>query len=482
MTPALELRGVSRSFGALPANRDVSLSVAPGELHALVGENGAGKSTAMRIAAGLCRPDAGEIRIHGEPLLPRTPARAIALGLGMVHQHFMLAESLSVVENVVLGREPRRHGLLDLRAAAARLAALGAETGLSVDPMRRITDLSVGERQRVEIQKVLWRNASVLVLDEPTAVLAPGEARGLCGALRRLCAAGRAVVLVSHRLDEVISASDRVTVLRRGEVVARLETARTTAAEIARAMLGGESGDPAMPAARPAAGPAGPALEVRDLVAGRLLGVSLGVRPGEILGIAGVEGNGQHDLVEAIAGLRPAERGAVRLLGRDATRLSVGERRAAGLSFVSEDRETALVADFTLAENLRLGAEAPAADLLLHFGVRPADPAAPAAALSGGNRQKLLLARELGRDFSVLVAAHPTRGIDLASARFVRARLLAARAEGKAVLLVSADLEELRALCDRIAVLYRGEIAGTLRPDEASDEALGALMTGAHAA
>jgi simple sugar transport system ATP-binding protein len=477
--PALELSGVTRAFGGRIADRDVSLSVAPGELHALVGENGAGKSTAMRIAAGILRPDAGVVRIFGTPLSPHRPAQAIALGLGMVHQHFMLVDPLTVAENVVLGDEPRDRPWLDLRAAAARIEALGESLGARVDPARRAGDLGVGDRQRVEILKLLWRGTRLLILDEPTAVLAPAEARALLGTLRRLCDEGRAVVWVTHRLDEVTDHADRVTVLRRGEVVARFDAARIAAADIARAMVGG---DLPPPPARIEAPSHEVRLSVRDLAAGVLAGFSLEVRGGEIVGLAGVEGNGQTDLVETVAGLRASRHGTVALDGRDVTRSSVRARREAGLAFVPEDRAAAVVPDFTLEENLRLGGVRQPAAALSRFDVQPADPRGFAGDLSGGNQQKLLLCREMSRAFSALVAAHPTRGIDVLHVRFVHERLLAARAAGKAVLLVSADLDELRSLCDRIVVMWRGALAGVLAPADATDETLGALMTGIRAA
>jgi simple sugar transport system ATP-binding protein len=498
-TPALELRGVTKRFGAVLANDAVDLAVTAGEIHALCGENGAGKSTLMRIAYGLLTPDAGEVLLDGAPLPPGSPAEAIRRGLGMVHQHFALVPTLTVAENLVLGAEPRRRGLFDRRAADAAVRTLEERYALGLAPTRLVGELNVGEQQRLEIAKVLHRGARVLVLDEPTAVLTPPEVRQLFGIVRELKRAGRAVVVITHKLDEVMALSDRITVLRRGRVVARLATAETTPAAVARAMVGHDLAPDATPAAPPPEG-ARIVLEVAHLTVARGRGapavddVSLTVRAGEILGVAGVEGNGQTELVEALAGLTPA-RGRLLLDGRALGPLDVRARFAAGLAHVPEDRHRrGLVLDLTAGENLALGREdaiaAPlglwpgalaraAAPLLARYDVRPPDPAAPARAFSGGNQQKLVLARELARGARLILAAHPTRGVDVGAVARIWSELRAARGAGAAILLVSADLGEIFALADRIVVFYGGRVAATLDPRTASAEEVGRHMTGA---
>jgi simple sugar transport system ATP-binding protein len=541
--PAIKISDVHKSFGPVRANRGASLEVRAGEIHALVGENGAGKSTLMRILSGMYAPDAGvgRVEVNGRDVTGWTTAAAIAAGVGMVHQHFMLVPTLTVAENVVLGREPTRAvagGLLRVidRARAEReVAALSRETGLAVEPSRRVAELSVGEAQRVEILKALLRGARILVLDEPTAVLSPPEVEELWKVLRGLRDAGGTIVLITHKLDEVITVSDAITVMRAGRTVDRLVTSETTPAAIARAMVGREvalaemggagrgrvSAEGGRPGAggpprregsaaaapgvteipRRASGAPHPALTVRDLVVAgprrprEVDGVSFTVAPGEILGIAGVEGNGQTELIEAIAGLRPAAAGEVRIGEVDVTALGVRPRADAGLSHIPEDRHRrGLVLDYSVADNLVLGRQhhftrgaaldrrridANAVERVRTFDIRPADPALPARALSGGNQQKIVIAREMGRDFSVLLAAQPTRGVDVGAIEFIHARLRAARDAGKAVLLVSAELNEILALADRVAVMYRGRFAAVLPRAEATEEALGRYMTGA---
>ena len=553
---AIRMAGVSKAFGAVQANRGASLEVAAGEIHALVGENGAGKSTLMRLLSGMHAPDAGTIEVAGRDVTGWTTAEAIAAGVGMVHQHFMLVPTLTVAENVVLGREPVAGGRLDLARAEREVAALSAETGLAVEPRRLVAELSVGEAQRVEILKALFRGARVLILDEPTAVLSPPEVAELWRVLRRVRDGGATIVLITHKLDEVIDVSDRITVMRAGRTVAQMPTAGTTPAAIARAMVGrdvslaGADGEalgvaaaataaptPALPAtpaargappeisippsgapgtteptrpvpgARTAPAPAAPAaLEVRDLVVAgprtprAVDGVSFTVAPGEILGVAGVEGNGQTELVEAIAGLRPVAAGSVRIVDArggtvDVTRLGVKARADAGLSHIPEDRHRrGLVLDYSVADNLILGRQhhftrggrldfdaiaRHAAARIGEFDIRPPSAALPARALSGGNQQKIVIAREMGRDFQVLLAAQPTRGVDVGAIEFIHAQLRAARAAGRAVLLVSAELNEILALADRILVMYGGRAAALLSRAEATPELLGSYMTGA---
>jgi len=492
---------VWKRFGDVVANRDVSLTVARGEIHAVIGENGAGKSTLMRALYGLSPPDEGEVRIGGERVAQPSVEEAIRRRVGMVHQHFMLVPTLTVAENVVLGREPVRGGRLDLATAEREIAQLAERHGLALDSHRLVGELSVGEAQRVEIVKVLWRGADVLILDEPTAVLTPLEVEQLFDVLRALQRDGKTVVLVTHKLDEVLALAGRVTVLRRGEVVSEMETAGATAAELARAMVGREVSLAPSRGAPPAEN-APVRLAVESLTVNRpdgaraLDSVSLEVRRGEILGVAGVEGNGQTELALAIAGLLPSE-GRVRIDGVDLSRATVGERQAHGLAHVPEDRQArGLVLSFTVEENLLLGREAAyarpleldwarlrsdARALIDRLDVRPAEPAAPARALSGGNQQKIVVGREMARRPSVLVCAQPTRGVDVGAAARIHAELTALKASGGAVLLISAELDELLALCDRIAVLYRGQLRGVLVNDDAEKvrAEIGARMVGA---
>jgi general nucleoside transport system ATP-binding protein len=503
---AIKLTGIDKRFGAVRANRGASLEVAAGEIHALVGENGAGKSTLMRILAGLIPADAGTAAVDGRDVTGWRTADAIAAGVGMVHQHFMLVPTLTVAENVVLGREPHRGPQLDLARATAEVNEVAARYGLRVDAARVVGELSVGEAQRVEILKALFRGARLLILDEPTAVLSPPEVQDLWKVLRALRQSGGTIVLITHKLDEVMQLSDRITVMRRGETVARMVTSATSPGEIARAMVGREvalAGAAAETAGAPVVAGAAAALTVHELVVPGARrprdvdGVSLTVAAGEILGIAGVEGNGQSALLDAIAGLRPAAHGAVLLGGRDITQLAVRERAALGLAHIPEDRHRrGLVLDYSVADNLILGRQdryarwgrldrariaENARAAVARFDIRPDDPSLPARALSGGNQQKVVIAREMGGDFSVLLAAQPTRGVDVGAIEFIHAQLRAARAAGKAVLLVSAELQEILALADRVAVMYGGRIVGLMPRARASEASLGPLMTGAGA-
>ena len=487
---ALRATGVSKRFGAVRANDDVSVEIARGTIHAIVGENGAGKSTLLHILYGELRADAGRLEIGGADvdLAAHDPAGAIGRGVGLVHQHFMLVPTLTVAENVVLGREPRRGLVIDLARAEREIAAQATAADLSVDPRRRVAELSVGEQQRVEILKALWRGADILLLDEPTAVLSPPEVKELFRVLLALRDAGKTVVLVTHKLDEVATLADATTVMRGGRVAAALPRG-TSAADIACAVVGG-SEVPVLPE-RAHAERGSTLLAVEDLAAGRLAGVSLEVRAGEIVGVAGVQGNGQSELVLAVAGLLIPDRGRVRLRGADVTGASVAARLAGGIGHIPEDRHRrAMILGFGLADNLRLGRQrevghggldAWARARLEAADVRPPEPAAPMSSLSGGNQQKLVVERELGRPgLALLLAAEPTRGVDIGAAAAIHRRIAAAAAAGAGVLLVSSDLTELRALSDRLLVFFRGRIAASLPPD-ASDERLGALMTGAAA-
>ncbi len=505
--PAIRLTGIDKSFGPVRANRGAELEVTPGEIHALVGENGAGKSTLMRILSGLYSPDAGKMEVNGRDITGWSTKEAIAAGVGMVHQHFMLVPTLTVAENVVLGSEIT-HGIqLDRAAAEKAVADLSARTGLVVPPGRLVADLSVGEAQRVEILKTLYRGARILILDEPTAVLSPPEVRELWGVLRSLKSEGGTIVLITHKLDEVIDVSDTITVMRQGGTVARMSSAGATPQSIAKAMVGRDVAlaldAEYVAAVNSAYATAAPLLEVKHLTvagarrAAAVDDVSFTIAPGEILGIAGVEGNGQTELIEAIAGLTGAT-GSIVLAGHSLLELDVRDRGDAGLSHIPEDRhERGLVLDYSIADNLILGqqhkftkgATMEAARILAHakemiatYDIRPGNPLLPARALSGGNQQKIVVAREMHRDFKVLLAAQPTRGVDVGAIEFIHARLREARDQGKAVLLVSADLAEVLALADRVAVMYGGKFVTVLPRASASAEVLGPYMTGAERA
>ncbi len=502
----LELRDITKRFGNVLANDGVSIKVRPGTIHAIVGENGAGKSTAMRIAYGFYTADGGDILIDGEARRISTPHDAIALGVGMVHQHFMLVETMTVAENIVLGAETGGMASLDLNRAAEEIRALSDEFKLSVDPRATVESLSVGQQQRVELLKALYRRARLLILDEPTAVLTPQEVEEFFAILRRMREQGKTVVIITHKLSEVLAISDDVTVMRDGRVVGRVRTGETSAAELARLMVGRdvllrvEKTD--------AAGDGAAVLGVRDLTitardgARRLDGVSFDVRAGEIVGIAGVEGNGQTELIETLAGLAATGHtltGAVEFEGRDITRLDARARRELGLAHIPEDRHRrGLLLDFTLAENSILGdhyrkpAVSGVGDVFLNergirerarqmiddFDVRPANPELPARALSGGNQQKLIIGREFELKPKLLLVSQPTRGVDIGAIEFIHRKLVALRDAGCAVLLVSAELEEVTALADRLLIMREGRVAGEVDPKAATVEEIGLLMTG----
>jgi simple sugar transport system ATP-binding protein len=494
------MRGVTKRYPRVVANDRVDLEVREGEIHAIVGENGAGKSTLMKVLYGLVQPDDGSIRINGREIAARhRPSDAIALGVGMVHQHFMLVDTLTVAENVVLGMEPRRGVFLDPAAARAGVRRLSEEYGLRLDPDERVENLSVGLEQRVEIVKVLYRGADILVLDEPTGVLTPQEVRELFSILRTLSEKGRTIVFITHKLDEVIALADRVTVMRDGAVTGVVNARDTSEADLARMMVGR---DVLLRVERGAGAPGAPVLEVEGLrVEGRkgvevVKGVDLAVRAGEVVGIAGVQGNGQTELVEAVTGLRRAAGGRVRLGGRDITNRRPREVRGEGAAHIPEDRQArGLVLEFTAAENLVLGrhhappysrrgliareaVRANAETLIQEHDLRPADPDCLAGDMSGGNQQKLIVARELSGKPSLLVASQPTRGVDIGAVEFVHRSLLGMRDAGAAVLLVSAELSEIMSLSDRIAVMYRGVIVAWFDGGGATEEELGAWMTG----
>ena len=512
-SPAVSLREITRRFGPVLANDGVSLELHAGEVHALVGENGAGKSTLMKVLYGLHPPHAGTIRVGGAQVRIPSPAHAMRLGLGMVHQHFLLVDTLSVAENVVLGAEPRSAlGAFAPARAEQLVAELAARHHLPIDPHALVSELSVGEQQRVEILKVLYRGARVLILDEPTAVLTPHEVDELFGVLRSLRDAGTALVLITHLnrvakelgvvviehdMKFVASIADRVTVMRAGRVVGGGLAREFTTGQLAELMVGRV---PA-PLAERAERTSGPeVLAARELVVRdarglpAVRGVTLSVRAGEIVGVAGVEGNGQHELAECLAGLRAATGGRVYVAGRDVTGRGVRAHHEAGLAHIPADRlRRGLVSEMSVAENFVLGRqregesgpwlggtslEARARAPLAEFDVRPADPRAIAGRLSGGNQQKLVAARELTRDARVLIAAHPTRGVDLGAVDALHRRILAARDAGLGVLLVSSELSEILALSDRIVVMTGGRIVHETTPGATDERTLGLWMTG----
>jgi general nucleoside transport system ATP-binding protein len=496
--PALELRGITKRFGALVANDSIDFELRRGEIHALLGENGAGKSTLMNILYGLHQPDEGEIRLGGERVRVDSARRAIGLGIGMVHQHFMLVPVMTVAENLVLGTEPTRGPLLDYKAAAARTRELSERYGLAVDPDAKVEDLGVGAQQRVEILRALFRDAKVLVLDEPTAVLTAQESQDLFRVLRALNEDGTAVVFITHKLNEVLDASDRVTVLRRGKKIDTVATEAATERSLATLMVGR---DVLLRVEKEPAKPGDTLLDVRDLHVDddrglpAVRGLSLQVRAGEIVGLAGVDANGQSQLIDAITGLRPAESGTITVDGQDITGHGALAAIRAGVGHIAEDRhERGLVLPFDLAENLALleyrsksmssgpllsprKMDERARKLLADYDVRGGDAGTPASSLSGGNQQKVVIARELSADPKVLIAAQPTRGLDVGAIEFVHRRLVEERDKGRAILLISLELEEIRSLSDRALVIYEGQIVAEL-PPTSSEEEFGVVMTG----
>jgi general nucleoside transport system ATP-binding protein len=496
---AIECRGITRRYAGVVANDQVDLQVAEGEIHALVGENGAGKSTLMKMVYGLEQPDEGEILVRGEPQQIDSPRKAIELRIGMVHQHFMLVDNFTVAENIVLGSEPHRGVRLDMDEAERRVAELASGFGTPLDPHVRVEDIGVGQQQRVEILKLLYRGADILILDEPTAVLVPQEVEELFANMRQLKDQGHTIIFIAHSLDEVLQVADRITVLRDGKVIGTVDAADTTTEQVAEMMVG-----------RPVllrrvegkATPGEPMLQVKDLrvvVGGKeqVAGLDLDVRHSEIYGLAGVEGNGQAELVEALVGLRRPDTGRVYLGDDELTNADVRTRREHGVAYIPEDRQArGMVLQMLVTENSILGQQERqpfsrrglldfkairswAVDLIRNFRVKAPSVAAPAYALSGGNQQKLVLGREFASKPKLLIAAHPTRGLDIGATEFVWQELVTARDAGVAVLLISSNLEEILALADRVGVIHDGRIVAQFAGSEATMSELGLYMTGA---
>lgn len=501
MAKAVDMQNITKRFPLVLANDRVNFEVNWGEVHALIGENGAGKSTLMKILYGLQAPDEGSITIDGQPVSFRNPKDAIKLGIGMVHQHFMLVEPLSVAENMVLGSEPMQGVALDYGKARAKTAELIQQFGFEISPDTKIEDLPVGLQQQVEILKTLYRGVKILIMDEPTAVLTPQETRGLFKFIRDFAEKGNAVIFISHKLDEVMEICDRMSVMRDGQMIGTVNREDTNQRQLANMMVGREV---ILRVDKEPAKPKGVQIKIDDLLVINpakqkpvVNHVSFEVRAGEIVGIAGIEGNGQTELVECIAGLRKADGGTIYLEGRDVTRESARERREEGLSHIPEDRyERGLVETFTASMNAILGdhhkapyavqlgfldekkIEDHAKTIISDYDVRPSSPNVLAGSYSGGNAQKLIVARELERHPDVLIAAQPTRGVDIGAIEFIHKQIVKARDMGLAVLLVSADLNEVMSLSDRILVLFEGQIMGELSQEEATAEKLGLLMAG----
>lgn len=497
----VELRNIVKRFPGVVANSGVSFDVSAGEVHALLGENGAGKSTLMRQLYGMYRPDEGEIVVDGTPQQFRSPADAIKAGIGMIHQHFMLVPTLSVAQNVVLGQRSFKWPLVDIKGVSARIRELSEEYGLQVDPKAFVWQLSVGEQQRVEIIKALFRGAGLIILDEPTAVLTPQEVTDLFATLKRMVREGHSLVFISHKLHEVLAISDRVTVLRDGKVIGTRITREVTRQELVRMMVGRE-----LPELQPRPLRRG---EVRLSIEGlravgdrgteALRGVELSIHAGEIVGLAGVSGNGQRELAECLAGVRKVAGGTLRIGENDLTSASLNARIACGMAFIPEERmRDGAIRDFSVQENLFLHDHraaqfcrgiflnfgrmaAHASNLIAEYAVKTPSRDTPLKNLSGGNIQKLILARELSRKPDILIAAQPTRGVDIGASEYIHQRLLKQREAGTGILLISEDLDEIRALSDRIAVMYEGRIVGIVERDTATVEQIGLMMAGATA-
>jgi simple sugar transport system ATP-binding protein len=503
--PAVELDGITKRFGDVVANDGVNLTVEKGTVHALVGENGAGKTTLMSVLYGLYEPDSGSVRIDGEPKTFTSPRDAIDAGVGMIHQHFQLVDTMTVIQNVILGHEPTANGLVDRKDARSTVTDVCSTYGFDVDRHLdvRIEDLGVGVQQRVEIVKSLYRGADTLILDEPTAVLTPQEVTELFGVMEALTDSGRSLIFITHKLEEAMTVADDITVLRDGKAIGTVDGGETTEQELARMMVGR---DVLFDVEERTTTPGDVTLDVRGLRVRDdrgievVDGIDFEVRSGEVFGIAGVDGNGQSELVEAITGLRPTESGTVTFDGEDITRMSRRNRIESGIAYVPEDRqESGLVQDYTLVRNALLGNQTiepfvnrgfidwaavrkHAEEIISKYDVQPPNPESEAESLSGGNQQKFVVGRELEHGPDLIVASHPTRGVDIGSIEFIHNRLVEMRDAGVAILLISSKLDEVQKLSDRLAVAYEGEFVDVVDADDVTEAELGLMMAGRRSA
>ena len=495
----IEMREITKIFGQFVANDKINLHLRRGEIHALLGENGAGKSTLMNMLAGLLEPTSGEIAVNGQVVKLDSPSKAASLGIGMVHQHFMLVEAFTVAENIILGSEITKNGVLDIKKAIQEIKELSEKYGLAVDPSAKIEDISVGAQQRVEILKTLYRGADILIFDEPTAVLTPAEIDELMIIMKNLVKEGKSIILITHKLDEIRAVSDRVTVIRRGKSIETVEIAGATNQDLAEMMVGRSV---SFTTEKNPPQPKEVILSIKDLVVNENRGIpavknlSLDVRAGEIVGIAGIDGNGQSELIQAITGLRKVKSGTINIKGKDVVGLPPRKITEMKVSHVPEDRHRdGLVLDLTISENIALQTyyKEPlskngilnytnihnyARKLMEEFDVRAANDYVPASALSGGNQQKAMIAREVDRDPDLLIVSQPTRGLDVGAIEYIHKRLIGERDKGKAVLVVSFELDEILNLSDRIAVIHDGKIQGIVTPAETNKQELGILMAG----
>ena len=495
----IEMRDITKVFGEFVANDKINLELRKGEIHALLGENGAGKSTLMNMLAGLLEPTSGEIVVNGQVVKLDSPSKAASLGIGMVHQHFMLVEAFTVAENIILGSELTKNGVLDIARATREINELSERYGLAVDPSAKVADISVGAQQRVEILKTLYRGADILIFDEPTAVLTPSEIDELMAIMKNLVKEGKSIILITHKLDEIRAVSDRVTVIRRGKSIETVEIVGATNADLAEMMVGRSV---SFKTVKQAPQPKEVVLSIKDLVVNENRGIpavknlSLDVRAGEIVGIAGIDGNGQSELIQAITGLRKIESGSVELKGQSIVGLHPRQITELSVGHVPEDRHRdGLVLEMMISENIALQTyyKEPlskkgilnytniidyAKKLMQEFDVRAASEIVPAAALSGGNQQKAIIAREIDRDPDLLIVSQPTRGLDVGAIEYIHKRLIEERDNGKAVLVVSFELDEILNVSDRIAVIHDGKIQGIVSPETTNKQELGVLMAG----
>ena len=495
----IEMREITKIFGEFVANDKINLELRKGEIHALLGENGAGKSTLMNMLAGLLEPTSGEIVVNGKSEKLDSPSKAASLGIGMVHQHFMLVEAFTVAENIILGSEVTNKGVLDLKKANADILELSERYGLAVDPTAKVEDISVGAQQRVEILKTLYRGADILIFDEPTAVLTPAEILELMDIMKALVKEGKSIILITHKLDEIRAVADRVTVIRRGKSIQTVSIEGATNKDLAEMMVGRSV---SFVTEKEEAQPKEVVLQISDLIVNENRGVpavkelSLDVRAGEIVGIAGIDGNGQSELIQAITGLRKVKSGSIKIKGQEVVGLSPRKITEMNVSHVPEDRHRdGLVLEMMLSENIALQTyykeplskngvlnynqiNSYARKLMEEFDVRAANEIVPASALSGGNQQKAIIAREVDRNPDLLIVSQPTRGLDVGAIEYIHKRLISERDKGKAVLVVSFELDEILNLSDRIAVIHDGKIQGIVKPSETNKQELGVLMAG----